>query len=155
MVQIRIIAAGKNKDAWVDESIRQYLTFLKKYAAVSMVYIPEIKGARNLNEAKLRQSEAAAINRRLSRNPLISLSDKGKLYNSLEFAEFIQQFSSRHSAIDFAIGGAYGLDKSILEASSLILSLSPLTMSHQLIRPVLLEQLFRAFSIIKGGSYHK
>jgi 23S rRNA (pseudouridine1915-N3)-methyltransferase len=155
MFHIHILALGKNKDRWVDEAVTHYLTLLKKFAVVSPVYLQDVRQAKNLNELELRRKEAILINSALKSTYQIALSDKGKLYDSIQFARFLERLMQKSAACDFLIGGIYGLDESIIKQSQEIVSLSPMTLSHQLIRPVLLEQLYRAFSIISGGKYHK
>lgn len=155
MYRITIIAIGKNKEEWVELSVQQYLKFLKRFADVTIKCLPDIRGCKNLSPERLRRAEAALISPRLGRNSVIALSDKGRLFDSRALSERLNAEFRHSAAIDFIIGGIHGLDKSILERARLVLALSPLTMSHQLVRPVLLEQLYRAFSIIHGGSYHK
>jgi 23S rRNA (pseudouridine1915-N3)-methyltransferase len=155
MFRIDIVALGKNKDRWVDEAILHYITLLKKFASINVIYIPDIKGAKNFNELELRRAEAAAIEKRLHSGYPIALSDRGKVFNSVEFARFLSKLMMKSGSCEFIIGGIYGLDSSILEECRATLSLSPMTFSHQLVRPILLEQLYRAFSILSGGKYHK
>lgn len=155
MYRLTIIAIGKNKEEWVEMSVREYLKFLKRFASVTIKNLPDIKGGKNLSPEQLRRAEAALISASIGRNTVIALSDKGRLFDSKALSEKLKGELQYSSAIDFIIGGVHGLDKSILERARLVLALSPLTMSHQLVRPVLLEQLYRAFSIMHGGSYHK
>jgi 23S rRNA (pseudouridine1915-N3)-methyltransferase len=155
MFHITLIAIGKNKDYWVDAAVEHYLTFLKKYAEVTLDYIPDAKQSKNLSETELRRAEAVQIQKRIKSSYQIAMSEKGKSFNSKKFADFLQQIQMKSGDADFIIGGIYGLDDSILRKCHTTLSLSPMTMSHQLVRPVLLEQIYRAFSIISGGKYHK
>lgn len=155
MFRINIIAVGKNKEYWVDGSIEHYLTLLKKFADVVMIYVPDIKQSSNLSEKELRRAEAIIIQKNFRTEYRIALADMGKPFDSVKFAKYVENLMLKTGACDFIIGGIYGLDKTIIDSCNDIISLSPLTMSHQLVRPVLLEQLFRAFSIISGGKYHK
>jgi len=155
MFRIDILALGKNKDRWVDEAVTHYITLLKKFARVNIIYIPDIKGAKNFNEQELRRAEAAAIEKRLHSDYPIALLDRGKAFSSDEFARFLSKITMRSGNCEFVIGGIYGLDSSVIEKCRATLSLSPMTFSHQLVRPILLEQLFRAYSILSGGKYHK
>jgi 23S rRNA (pseudouridine1915-N3)-methyltransferase len=155
MFRIDILALGKNKDRWVDEAVTHYITLLKKFAKVNIIYIPDIIGAKNFNVQELRRAEAAAIEKRLHSDYSIALSDRGKALSSDEFARFLSKIMMRSGNSEFVIGGIYGLNSSVIEKCRATLSLSPMTFSHQLVRPILLEQLFRAYSILSGGKYHK
>ncbi len=156
MFKIRIIAVGKNKEAWVNDGIAHYLKLIKKHASVSIIYTRKIKKTKSIDAPEVLRREAPLIEKHLGSGPAISLSDRGTRVDSMQFAKYISGLmNAGHGSCEFIIGGAYGIDKSILKKSRDILSLSPMTMSHQLIRPVLLEQLYRAFSIISGEKYHK
>ncbi len=155
MFRINIIAVGKNKEYWVDGAVEHYSTLLKKYAETAMIYIPDIKQSKNLTETELRRAEAIFIQRNLKADYHIALSNAGKSFDSEKFAKYIEGIMLKSGSCDFVIGGIYGLDKTIVDLCNDSVSLSPMTMSHQLVRPVLLEQLYRSFSIISGGKYHK
>ncbi len=156
MFRINIITLGTNKNAWVDDAVAHYLKLLKKYASVRIDYIPDIKKSKNLSKSELTDQEEKLIEKYLKSNYRIALSDKGKKYRSEQFARFLSDIMQKsQGSVDFVIGGVYGLSKDFLTDSRSILSLSPMTMSHQLIRPVLLEQLYRGFSILSGTKYHK
>ena len=143
MLKIKIITVGKNKEAWVDDAIKHYEKLLTKFAKLSFVYIHDIKKTRALGDDDVKKLEASKIKKKLSPNYKVALSDKGRLMRN------------SGGVIEIIIGGVYGLDESIIDECNDIISLSPMTMSHQLVRPVLLEQLYRGFSILSGGKYHK
>ena len=87
---------------------------------------------------------------------LVALSDSGKSCNSVSFSRLLERWQTTSGGtVTFLIGGPFGLDTSLLESADLILSLSPLTFSHQLVRLVLFEQLYRGFTILHNTSYHK
>jgi len=155
MFHINIIVIGKNKEFWVESATDHYLTLLKKYADVAMNYVPDIKQSKNLSDIELRRAEAIFIKKNLKSDHRIALSNSGKQMDSVAFARYIEALTMKSGSCDLIIGGIYGLDKTIIDLCDDTLSLSLMTMSHQLVRPVLLEQLYRAFSIIAGGSYHK
>lgn len=156
MLKINIISIGKNKDNWVDEAISHYSKLLKKYADLTFDFIPGKKLSKNLSELELSALEAELIKPRLKSRYQIALSDSGKTYNSKQFSKWLSILpNNSFGSCDFIIGGIYGLDKSFLKSCHEILSLSPMTMSHQIVRPVLLEQLYRGFSILSGSKYHK
>lgn len=156
MLRINIIAVGKNKDRWVDDAVSHYLKLLKKHALVSINYIRDTRKTKSITVSDLKRREAEFINRISKADYKIALDVAGKMFDSQRFAKHISKLhTSSGGTIEFIIGGVHGLDASILNGCRESISLSPLTMSHQLIRPVLLEQLYRAFSIISGGKYHK
>lgn len=156
MLKINIISVGKNKDKWVEEAISHYDKLLKKYVVISFDYIPGKRLSKNLSEKELCALEAELIMQKLKSRYRIALSDKGKLYNSRDFSDWLSVLPNKsHGDCDFIIGGIYGMDKSFLKSCHEIISLSPLTMSHQIVRPVLLEQLYRGFSILSGSKYHR
>jgi len=156
MFRINIITLGKNKDNWVEEAVAHYHKLLKKYADVQFDFIPDIKKSKNLSREELIGLEEKVIEKHLKSNYAIALSDKGRRFSSEQFADYLSKMmpQSRGSA-DFVIGGIYGLSDRFIKSCQSVLSLSPMTMSHQLVRPVLLEQLYRGFSIISGTQYHK
>ncbi|MFH2035501.1 MAG: 23S rRNA (pseudouridine(1915)-N(3))-methyltransferase RlmH [Candidatus Zixiibacteriota bacterium] len=156
MLKINILTIGKNKDAWVVDSINHFLKLLQKFSVVNIIYIPEIKNSKNLSEIELKRAEEAAIESYIKSNYKIALTDRGRSYNSVQFSEFLNNLNqSSGGSVDFIVGGIYGLSDKLIKSCHQTLSLSPMTMSHQLIRPVLLEQLYRGFSILAGGKYHK
>ncbi len=156
MISINIIAIGKNKDPWVEESIRHYLKFLQKYARVNILVIPDKSKSAKLPPLEITKLEASQIRSKIESKYVIALSEKGRKFDSEQFASFLEKTVSQGGGkIDFLIGGAFGLHDDLIHECSQSISLSPLTFSHQLVRPILLEQLYRAFTIIHGEKYHK
>lgn len=140
MLRLKIISVGKTKENWLNEAIDEYLTRLSPILKVEFILTK--------SDDQLRE----ALNKE---NLVICLDAAGKLYNSEKFAEFIQQqFIAGGSRLTLAIGGAEGLPQDI-KARHPLMSLSPLTMTHQMVRLVLIEQIYRAFEIAKGSKYHK
>ena len=156
MFRVNVIALGKNKERWVDEAVAHYLKLLKKYAAVEIVYVPDIKKSKSLSETEIRRQEARLVEGKSKSKYRVALWDKGRPLDSKGFAEYLSHLMlESHGPVDFIIGGACGLDQSLLESCDEVISLSPMTFSHQIIRPVFLEQLYRALSILAGDKYHK
>lgn len=156
MFKINIIVLGKNKDQWVDDAIAHYLKLLKKYATISFSYIPGKKLSDKLSEVEVMKLESDLIRKRLISRYQIALSEHGSTFASEQFAGLLSKIMKESGgACDFVIGGIYGLDKSFMKSCHKVLSLSPMTMSHQIVRPVLLEQLYRGLSILSGGKYHR
>ncbi|MDZ4723465.1 MAG: 23S rRNA (pseudouridine(1915)-N(3))-methyltransferase RlmH [candidate division Zixibacteria bacterium] len=157
MLKVSIIAVGRDKDPWITEGIEHYKTLLLKYAALSITILPSVKNASALPVPELKRQEGELFSKEMSRGGYtIALSDSGKPVDSLAFADMLRRLSIESGGrVNFLIGGAYGLDDKILTSANSVLSLSPLTMSHQVVRLVLLEQLYRGFTILAGTAYHK
>lgn len=153
-IEIQII--GRDKDAWITEGVEHYRKLLGKFAKVTITVLNRRHDSSSLSPKEIRKTEAALFNQKPNKGITVALSDKGKTFDSREMATLLEQLVTRSNGhIRFLIGGPYGLDDELTAKADLILSLSPLTFSHQLVRLVLLEQLFRAFSILHGDPYHK
>ncbi|MCK4302218.1 MAG: 23S rRNA (pseudouridine(1915)-N(3))-methyltransferase RlmH [candidate division Zixibacteria bacterium] len=156
MLKIRIIAVSKDKDRWVTDGCAHYEKLLLRYASVQWVIIPATRATASLTPDRIREQEAERLLKVCGKGFCIALTDKGTLMDSPTLARQLEKWQTRSRGIlSFVIGGAHGLDQAVLERSQFTLSLSPLTFSHQVVRAVLLEQLFRAFSILGGSNYHK
>ena len=141
MSRYQIIAVGKVKKKWIQSGLELYLNRLPG------LRITEIKDS-------TQKKEALAIKQALKKNELlITLNETGKSFTSKEFASKLQE--SNNQLITFAIGGASGLSPEINESASWQLSLSPLTFPHELALLLLVEQLYRAQTISRGGPYHR
>lgn len=156
MLKIRIIAIGEPKDRWVAESCNHYIKLIGRWANIELKSVSSPKGASSLPPVQIMDREAERLTRELGKGRTIALSDKGKRLDSQGFADAIRSLEMTSSGIvTFVIGGPYGLSQSILDRADGVHSLSPLTFSHQLARVVLLEQIYRAYTIIHNTAYHK
>lgn len=156
MISLRILAIGDYKDTWVAEGCNHFVKMLSRYAAVELKSFRSPKNSPSLSPDEIRKAEARLLSPVLSKGLIVALSDAGTLYDSHAFARMIEKWQiSSKGTISFLIGGPYGLDRSILERADVVLSLSKLTFSHQIVRITLLEQLYRAFTILHGIGYHK
>jgi 23S rRNA (pseudouridine1915-N3)-methyltransferase len=156
VLTIHIITVGKDKDTWVTDQIDHYRTLLRKYARVELTAVAETKYAKNADITRLVETEAERVVARLKGGYVIALDVDGASFDTLHLATELQRLQTRgRSLLEFVIGGPYGLAPSLKKQADLRLSLSPLTMSHQIARVVLLEQLYRALDINAGGRYHK
>ena len=156
MVKIRIIAVGKDKDAWVTDGSAHFLKLLKRYASVEQVHLAGPRTSSSLSPEQSKAAEAGPILEQMDKGTQIALSDRGRPMDSEAFAEFIEKLTATSPPpLSIVIGGPYGLDQTVLDRADHVVSLSPLTFSHQIVRLVLLEQLYRAFSILAGTDYHK
>lgn len=154
MFNIKIIALGKLKETYWEEAEGEYLKRLKQYAKIEIVEIPEEPFRENDNREKIKEKEALKIEKLLSNDALvIALHERGKEYSSVQFSEFLSENSSRGEEIVFVIGGPLGIHETLLKKTQQI-SLSCLTFPHQMVRTLLLEQIYRSATIINGKQYH-
>ena len=156
MVKLEIVVVGKSKNGWLDEAVANYEKLLSKYARIKWTVVTSPAKSSALSPAEIKRLEADKLEKILANSYLIALADSGKKFDSITFAKNLEKLAVRsRSEIKIVIGGPYGLDDSILREANEVWSLSGLTFSHQIVRIVLLEQLFRAFSILNGRDYHK
>lgn len=155
-MKITLIAVGKTEDKYLIEGIDKYLNRLKHYINFNLLIIPEIKNTKNLTEAQQKNKEAELITKQISPNDVVILLDeKGKKHSSVSFANYLnKQMIGSVQHLVFIIGGPYGFDEHIYNRSHSSISLSDMTFSHQMVRLFFVEQLYRAFSILKNEPYH-
>lgn len=156
MRKIRVVAVGKDKDRWVADAVAHYTKLLGRYASIEIDTISKGRATYSTDPESIMREEANAILKHIGDSPFVALHDRGESLNSLQFSKAIEKLTAhQRGTLTFVIGGAHGFDKRILNGASQRLSLSPLTFSHQIVRLVLLEQLYRAFTILEGTDYHK
>lgn len=159
-MQIKVIVVGKLKEKYWREAADEYLKRLSPFAKIDILEVAEERLPDNPSEQEILQclrKEGERIDKQLlSAQLIIPLAIRGKQLTSEEFAAQIEKFSlESKNQLAFIIGGSYGLADSVVNRGTFSLSFSPMTFPHQMMRVILLEQLYRAFSIIKGGKYHK
>jgi len=155
---IKVIAVSKIKENYILKGIEEYTKRLKPYCKLKIKEVDAQKIKSSMPIEKIKDQEAEKISQYVSSETcLIALDEHGKQLNSLEFAETLKNITETtgKNEICFIIGGANGLSKGLLDKSDTVLALSKLTFPHQLARLILIEQLYRAFRIIKGEPYHK
>ncbi len=155
-MKITLLAVGKTEDKYLIDGIEKYLNRLKHYIGFSIVIIPDIKNTKNLTQAQQKSKEAELILKQISNlDTVILMDEKGKKYTSILFADYLnKQMIGSVQQLVFIIGGPYGFDDSIYKRATGSISLSDMTFSHQMVRLFFVEQLYRAFSILKGEPYH-
>jgi 23S rRNA (pseudouridine1915-N3)-methyltransferase len=137
---------GKTKERFIDEGIKKYLKLLKPFGDVSVV---EIKDEKGKDIHRMVEKEGERIVKLPT--PYVLLDEKGKGYTSQEFADFV---SRRSPSVTFVIGGAYGVSESVREAAQCRVALSKMTLTHDMARLLLVEQVYRAFTIMHKRGYH-
>jgi len=157
-LQIEIIAVGKIKESYLRQGIDEYKKRISKYSKVKIVEVSE-EDIRQRSAREVKAREAGKLARHLPEKSdagfTIVLDREGEELSSEELAEKINGLMVRgKSDLTFVVGGALGLDESIVEKADYRLSLSRLTFTHQVARFILLEQIYRSFKIIRGEPYH-
>lgn len=156
LLKIEIHAIGREKDTWLNEGIAHYQKLLAKYASVEITTLGAKGIPSSLPPNEIRRQEAALFKKKPFEGTIVALCDRGEKTDSLQFAKILERLAAHsRGAIRFLIGGPWGLDEELVARAELSLSLSPLTFSHQLVRLILLEQIYRALSILHGDPYHK
>ena len=153
---LRIICIGKTGKKFLEEGEKEYLSRLVKYVPAEIIVLPDVKNAKSLSEAQIKDAESKLFFQKIGEAETIFLLDeRGKQYASTEFSAFLQdQFNRGGKAVNFLIGGPYGFDDKIYQRANGLISLSKMTFSHQMVRMFFLEQLYRGMTILKGEPYH-
>ncbi|MFB6318965.1 23S rRNA (pseudouridine(1915)-N(3))-methyltransferase RlmH [Saccharicrinis sp. FJH54] len=155
-MNIKLIAVGKTDSDHVKVGTELYIKRIKRYINFDFVIIPDLKKSKKRSEDVQKELEGKIILDNLQAGDyLVLLDEYGKELRSVEFADFIQKrMNSGIKQLVFLIGGPYGFSEEVKKRCDYTLSLSKMTYSHQLVRVLFAEQLYRAFSIIKGEPYH-
>jgi 23S rRNA (pseudouridine1915-N3)-methyltransferase len=155
-MKITLLTVGKTDKGWVKEGMETYVSRMKHYFPFSVIEIPELKNVSALSEDQIKVREGELILKNIKpADDLILLDEKGREYTSVEFAKVLQdKISYIGKDIVFVIGGAYGFSEAVYQRATSKISLSRMTYSHQMVRAIFIEQLYRAFTIMKGEPYH-
>ena len=155
-MKIVFLTVGKTEDAYLKEGIDKYVKRLKHYTKLEIVEINELKNTKALTADQQKIKEAELILKKLSPiDHVVLLDEKGAEFSSKQFAAYLDKKAiNSTSTLFFIVGGPYGFDDSVYARANDKLSLSRMTFSHQMIRLLFVEQLYRAFTIIKGEPYH-
>ncbi|MCK3683926.1 23S rRNA (pseudouridine(1915)-N(3))-methyltransferase RlmH [Maribellus sp. YY47] len=155
-MKITLLVIGKTDTAYLREGIDIYTKRLKHYISFEMEVIPDVKKAKNMTVDLQKQKEGELILSRLAPGKELHLFDEGgKAFSSKGFAQFLEQkMISSVKELVFVIGGPYGFSEEVYEKATSKISLSKLTFSHQMVRLLCVEQIYRAFTILKGEPYH-
>ncbi len=158
-MKITIITVGKLKEKYLVEGIKEYAKRLSKYTKLELIEVkdehaPENQSQKDINLIK--QKEADRIETKLKDSYIITLAIEGKQISSEDLANQITKITTYHNSnITFIIGGSLGISDSIKKKSNLLLSFSKMTFPHQLMKLILLEQIYRSFRINNNEPYHK
>ena len=154
-MKIKFICIGKTGKDFLVAGEQEYLKRLQHYLSVERIEIPDLKNAKKLTIEQIKDLEGKEILSKLSGEQVILLDEGGKTYSSVEFSQFLQQkFNQGGKGLAFVVGGAYGFSPEVYQIAHSKISLSKMTFSHQMIRMVFFEQLYRGMTILKGEPYH-
>ena len=155
-MEIKLLTVGKTDVKWVKEGLDLYGARLSHYVPFTVSEIPELKKVGALSQAQIKEKEGELILKQVgAQDILVLLDEHGHEYRSMEFADHLQKLMARGAkTLVFVIGGAYGFSDAVYNRSHERISLSRMTFSHQMVRTVFAEQLYRAFTILKGEPYH-
>jgi 23S rRNA (pseudouridine1915-N3)-methyltransferase len=155
-MKIVLIQIGKTGEKFICNGIDEYSNRIRKYTVFEIVTIPDLKNTRNMPVAEQKLKEGEKICKLLNRDDFVILLDeKGKIFSTTEFSEQLSSiFMLARKRIVFVIGGPFGFSDEPYKRADLKLSLSRFTFSHQLVRLLFTEQLYRVFTVIKGDPYH-
>jgi len=155
-MKLHLLYIGKTDKSYIKQGFEEYSSRVKKYLPFEIIEISDIKNTKNMPAEVQKQKEGELILNKLPKNcELILLDENGKELSSMKFAQYIEnKMVNSGRDICFCIGGPYGFSEKVYKASSGKISLSKMTFSHQMIRMIFSEQLYRAFSIINNEPYH-
>lgn len=156
-MKLSLLCIGKLSSAWLQEGARDYSKRINRYLPLHINELKESKlGGKKADRRQIIQQEGAQLLARAVQGAYtVALDEKGKLFTSEELADFLNQHMLNSTPeICFIIGGAYGLSDDVKEKANLNLSLTPLTLTHQMARLILLEQLYRGMTILRNEPYH-
>ena len=155
-MNIKLIAIGKTDNKALQQLMDDYMKRLSFYVKFELEVIPDIKNAKNMSEAQQKEKEGELILSKLSpTDQLILLDENGKSFSSVGFSEELQKkMNSGIKTLVFVIGGPYGFSQEVYSKAQGKISLSAMTFSHQMVRLFFIEQVYRAFTILRGELYH-
>jgi 23S rRNA (pseudouridine1915-N3)-methyltransferase len=155
-MKIKLVLTGKTDIDYLKEGILEYEKRIRHYVSYEAVVIPALKNIAGFTSPEVKIREAEQLLRYISVSDFVVLLDEtGKELSSVEFSGFLnQRFSSGIKSLVFIVGGAFGVDESVKKKVNIILSLSRMTFSHQMVRLFFLEQLYRGLTILNNESYH-
>jgi 23S rRNA (pseudouridine1915-N3)-methyltransferase len=155
-MKIALLQTGKTTDKQISDLADLYILRIKRYSVFEVITLPDLKNAKNLPVPQQKGKEGEKILQSLSSDDFVILLDeKGKEHRTLEFSGLLEKlFMLPKKRIIFIIGGPWGFSEDVYRRADFKMSLSKMTFPHQLVRLLFLEQLYRAFTIIKGEPYH-
>ncbi len=156
IMKIILLQTGKTSEKYINEGVSSYAGRLQKYSDFEIISLPEIRNTKNMPVNEQKEKEGDQIMGYLKKDDYaVALDEKGREFTTLELSgktEKILMLSKKR--LVFIVGGPFGISEKVLARADLILSLSRLTFSHQVVRLLFMEQLYRVFTVIRGEPYH-
>ena len=155
-MDVKLVTVGRTDVQWVKDGLDLYVSRLKHHVPFSVVEIPQLKNVSAFSQEQIKEKEGELILKQVAPgDAVVLLDERGKEYRSVEWAEWIRQRLARGGkSLVFVIGGAYGFSRKVYDRAEGLVSLCRMTCSHQMVRTIFAEQLYRAFTIMKGEPYH-
>ncbi len=155
-MKVTLVCVGKTDEKYIEEGIAKYTKRLIHYVKFNITVIPDIKNSKNLSQEQQKEKEGELILKQVDNSDtLMLLDEKGQQYRSVDFSKLLDKnMVSNVQHMVLVIGGPYGFSDRVYQRANGLLSLSKMTFSHQMIRLFFVEQLYRAFSIMRGEPYH-
>lgn len=155
-MKVQLIAVGKMNDAPLVQAVEKYVKRLVHYVPFQLITIPDVKTTRSMTEQRQKEAEGTAILSAVdARDFIILLDERGKEFTSREFAAYIDRRTlSLPGNLVFVIGGPYGFSQQVYDRANDKISLSRMTLTHEMVRLFFVEQLYRAMTILRGEPYH-
>jgi 23S rRNA (pseudouridine1915-N3)-methyltransferase len=155
-MKITLILIGKTDESFIEQGFKHYIERLRHYIRMSVILIPAIKDASNQSPAQIKEREASLLLKNVpSGSTVVLLDEKGRELRSVDFAAQLQKWMNTGTKdLCFVTGGAFGLSDELKKHAAYQLSLSKMTFTHQLVRLIFTEQLYRAFTILHNEPYH-
>jgi 23S rRNA (pseudouridine1915-N3)-methyltransferase len=149
-----VLSVGRDRSGWFEPAVQGYADRLKYYTRLELTELPEPRGKRTADASRAHEAERILAARRPG-ELLVALEERGERLDTQAFARLLGDAQVRSQDLLFVVGGDDGLDATVLAAAGRLLSLSTMTLPHRLARLVLVEQLYRGFTLLKGEPYHR
>ena len=155
-MNIKLVVVGKTEEKYLKEGIDIFEKRLKFYIPYEIIVIPSLKETKNLSPQIIKEKEGELILKQISKyDKIILFDEKGLEFSSMDYSVFIQrQMNAGIKTLCFVVGGAFGFSDEVYKKADQKIALSKMTFSHQMIRLLIVEQLYRAFTILKNEPYH-
>ncbi len=154
-MKIVLLAVGKTVNRELQNIIDEYISRLKHYISFECRIIPELRNTKNMSNDEQKNREGELILKSVSpADNVVLLDERGSEYRSIDFAQQINKWLNKGTNLIFVVGGPYGFSKDVYDRADSKLSISKMTFSHQMIRLLFVEQLYRAFTILNNEPYH-
>lgn len=154
-MKIRVLSVGKAGTGEADRLAEDYLRRIRRFCPITVTEVRAATGRAMRGATRASRESRAVLEEIGARETVVVLDASGRSLDSMRFARWLDRTLTTRAAVTFVVGGADGLDASVRERADLLLSLSPMTLPHELARAVLAEQIYRAFSILRGTPYHR